>query len=511
MTLDNEYPRCPWCRQPCPVCTPKAAPDWVLMTLLADTPAECLVCHQRGLIGALRDGHICLMQHPELSLRKARKKESDRDTEPCNSHTNGCNAYGICIATRPMAGCGSPVFQDRRLQRGVWLSVGRRDAAAAPQLTGVRAGRRRLVRAGHHGGRFGVSQPSPVPNHHHRGRVVGYADLACRGVCCVHQQTSPCEYWTFEANLPRVAHLVALDRLIDPEAARAPHPHLLAQLRRIIRHAIGQHADGYHPDSRLFHELYTLIPRRMLCAIPRINQTVGMAITAPGVVVSADFVDFVLKAVEYGALSLDKWDTVTVAVAFHRIASLFPEKHAACIHLGASVPTNRTEVRPFRTVYSTAVELWRVHHAPGACNLLRLDETIANLVTYSDAYNDDEEAAGYRAAYREQLLANHTVLNHLLVATATLFGSHKHIVSMSVEPVTGPVPIPNQRGMEWNRAARQPIICPTARSYSSFRWCPCPYRPRGWMRSGLCRWSPPRTDRARSNRRTIGSSGTARP
>lgn len=239
--------------------------------------------------------------------------------------------------------------------------------------------------------------------------------------------------------MPRVVHLVALDRLIDPTETKACHPHLLAQLRRIIRHAIRQHVDGSHPDSRLFHDLHTLVPRRMLGAIPCINRTVAMAITAPGSVVSSDFVDFVLKAVEYGAVLWDKWDTVSVAVAFHRIGSLYPEKHAACIHRGSTI---RTEVQSFRTVYPTAIELWKVHHAPGACNLLQLDQTIANLVAHSDAYIGDDEAISHRAAYREQLLANHTVLNHLLLATATLFSTHKHIVSMSVEPVTGPVPDP---------------------------------------------------------------------
>ena len=95
MTIDNEDPRCPWCRQACPVCNLNATPDWVLMAMLANTPAECLACHEHGLIGALRDGHVCLVQHPELSLHKAatKRKISARDIERCNNRTNGCNAF----------------------------------------------------------------------------------------------------------------------------------------------------------------------------------------------------------------------------------------------------------------------------------------------------------------------------------------------------------------------------------------------------------------------------------
>jgi hypothetical protein len=248
--------------------------------------------------------------------------------------------------------------------------------------------------------------------------------------------------------MPRVAHLVALDHLLDPDERAAPHPVLIAQLRRIIRHALSQHSDGTQHDSPLFHELHTLLSKRLFCAVPRINQTIAFTVTASGIALSRDLVDFVMKGVECGALSWDKWDKATMAVAFHRIGSLFPEKHAACIRMGLPIPTY-TWPAASENIFFTAVELWKVHHAPGCCNLTSLDDTIANLVAHADTYDDGEPhpcrslALSSRASYREQLLSKITVLNNLLCAMVTLYDHpHTYILSMTVDPVSGPVLIP---------------------------------------------------------------------
>jgi hypothetical protein len=260
--------------------------------------------------------------------------------------------------------------------------------------------------------------------------------------------------------MPQVAHVVALDRLIDPDERNAPHPSLITQLRRIIRHALSQHSDGIQPDSRLFHDLHTLLSKRLLSAIPRINHTVAMTVTAPGIAVTRDLIDFTLKAVECGAVSWDKWDKVTVAVAFHRIGDVFPEKHAACIRKG--LPILATTTFPaFENIHSTAVELWKVHHAPGCCDLQCLDDTIANLVAHADAYDEEESpATSNRASYREQLFSKFTVLNNLLWATMALpDDAQNHILSMTVEPVSGPVPSSHNE----NRTETQSVICSTAK------------------------------------------------
>jgi hypothetical protein len=98
MVSDNDVPRCPWCRQACPVCKQDASPDWIIMAMLANTPAECVLCHEIGTIGALRDGHTCLTLRSELSLFPfvGQRKVSGCDADSCNNHTDGCNAR-ICL------------------------------------------------------------------------------------------------------------------------------------------------------------------------------------------------------------------------------------------------------------------------------------------------------------------------------------------------------------------------------------------------------------------------------
>ena len=121
-------PRCPWCRQSCPMCRTEARPDGILMAMLAHESAECTACHRTGDIGELMDTHLpaCMAHQPgfifgnekgfcggyQLLLGSHQLVQCIKDTTMhCgtpNGPTPGHVAYKENCVHRPVRAIGQP-------------------------------------------------------------------------------------------------------------------------------------------------------------------------------------------------------------------------------------------------------------------------------------------------------------------------------------------------------------------------------------------------------------------
>lgn len=247
-------------------------------------------------------------------------------------------------------------------------------------------------------------------------------------------QISHFDYWTIVGIMPSVKDLVELDNILDHTKAEVPSSTLISHLRRIIRSALSVQLDGRRPDAAalLFHQINCGITKRLLKEVRRISHTVAGAIVdcRANMCMSAEFVDFLVKAIECGSVFIEQWNKDAVAIVFHRIGYLHPQKHAAFISMG--LPTNHNNSQSFKSVLPIVMDMWKVHHAPGECNMHCLDETIANLLVFPDL---DEWMKSI------QLVDDVTVLNNLLLASMVMHTTHQHVIPAVVDVVPGIVPI----------------------------------------------------------------------
>ena len=238
------------------------------------------------------------------------------------------------------------------------------------------------------------------------------------GLCvCSNTQTSHADYWTSRSSLPPLTDLIALDRMLDPNGRQPPKSEIVAQLRRIIKVAISLHTGGCDPSAaaRMFEQINTLVTPRLLRAVPRISNTITDAIAS--IRITSEMVDFFINAVNIGFLSLRTWDAETTSTVFHRIGTLCPAKHAACIRMGLSfcgtTPTQRHH--PFQTIVPIMLDVWKHHHPSRMYNISNLDENIADLAAHRDHMLDGGAAAA--VAVQQQLTnTTATMINYRLFA-----------------------------------------------------------------------------------------------